>query len=47
MTISADSRDYGIFADEARRDPEKGVTGLFPEVVTVLGAVHRCKSGVL
>jgi hypothetical protein len=41
MTISDDSRDYVKFADGATRDPKKGVPGLFPEVATALGAVHR------
>jgi hypothetical protein len=29
------------------RSPEEGVPGLFPEVATVLGAVHQSKKGVL
>jgi hypothetical protein len=28
-------------------DHEKGVPGLFPEVATVLAAVHQCRRGVL
>jgi hypothetical protein len=39
--ISDDSRDYGIFADGATCDPEKGVPGLFPEVAMVLEVVHQ------
>jgi hypothetical protein len=44
--ISDDSRDYGKFADGATCDPEKGVTGLFPEVAMALGAVHQYRRGV-
>jgi hypothetical protein len=47
MTISDNSRDYEKFADEATRDPEKGIPGLFPEVATALIAVHRCRRGAL
>jgi hypothetical protein len=45
--VSDDSRDYGKFADGATRSPEEGVPGLFPEVATVLVAVHQCRRGVL
>jgi hypothetical protein len=47
MTITDDSRDCGKFAGGAMRDPEKGIPGLYPEVATVLGAVHQCRRGVL
>jgi hypothetical protein len=44
-TISDDSRDYGKFADGARRDPEIGVPGLFPEVARLLGACCIMQEG--
>jgi hypothetical protein len=47
MTISDDSRGYGKFADGAMRNPEKGETGLFPEVATTLGGVHEWRRRVL
>jgi hypothetical protein len=47
MMISDDSRDYRKSADKAMSDLEKGIPGLFPEVVTALGAVHQCRRGVL
>jgi hypothetical protein len=34
ITVSDDSRDYGKFADRGTHDPEKGIPGLFLEVVT-------------
>jgi transposase len=40
-TISDNSRDYGKFADRATRNPEKGVQGLFPEVM------DQCRMGVI
>jgi hypothetical protein len=47
MTISDNSRVCRKFAGEVMRDPEKGLTGLFPEVAMVFGAVHQCRGGVL
>jgi hypothetical protein len=36
MTISDDSRDYRNFTYEVAQDPEKCVSGLFPEVATAM-----------
>jgi hypothetical protein len=45
--ISDSSRNCGKFVDRAMCDPKKGVPGLFPEVATMLGAVHQCRRGIL
>jgi hypothetical protein len=47
MMISDDSRDYKKFTDRAMCNPEKGVSGLFPEVAMAFGVVHQCRRGEL
>jgi hypothetical protein len=37
----------GKFADKARRDPEKGIPGLFSEVAMALGVVYQCRRRIL
>jgi hypothetical protein len=47
MTISNDSRDYRKFTEGATCNPEKDIPGLFPEVSTALGAMYKCRRGVI
>jgi hypothetical protein len=47
IMITDDSRDYGKFKDGATRNPEKGIPGLFPEVLMALGVVLQCRRGLL